>query len=205
MLRIRGEYPTVAGSAHMIPTRCALTAAWYTPILSERKAQRVLDRMKQRLVPIIEDEARRAEFPEYREEYQADASRVRTVGLTVADKVPCQRGSSGCYSPRDNRIFLRRRLFGQPQREMLPFDPFTHATHGSLLHELAHAAARGRPRMGRSHVVGPVLPGVPLQFRRRLWRDVHGDRFIERLAQAAKVWCESEGKSVCNYYCAGRR
>ncbi len=203
--RIRGEYPTVAASYAMCGTRDALRAAWYTPILSENKAQRVFHRMKRRVAALLEEDVRKAEYMDQRGDRMREVQRVRDVELDFADKVPCQRGSTGCYSSKDNRVWFRRHILPDPhplaRRVPTVFDPFTHLTHGALIHELAHAANISEVRVGRSHVVGPIVPGVPLEFRRSMRRDMHGLRFAHRLSQLAKIWCDTEGKSVCDFYC----
>jgi hypothetical protein len=200
--RIRGEYPTVAASMGIHANRCKLEAAWYTPILSEKKTRRTLERLKQRIVPIIQaerDQLDRAGMHDTAGDREHEAERVKHVGLVVSDEVPCGRGASGCYSPRDNKIYFRAKIFRHP--EPTAFDPFSHNTHGALIHELAHAATRGKALV--TTYFFNEAPGV-MSLKQRVRRDVHGARFARRLNQLAQIWCDTEGKAVCDFYC-GRR
>lgn len=202
--RIRGEYPTVAAGLGIRSARCKLEAAWYTPILSEKKARRTLERLKQRLVPILQkerDDLDRAGMRDTAADREHEAERVKHVGLVVADKVPCGRGAAGCYSPKDNKIYFRSQIFDRPRGFQTVFDPFTHNTHGALIHELAHAATRGKATV--TTYFRTEAPGV-ISRQQRIRRDVHGARFVRRLRQLAEIWCETEGKKVCDFYCAPR-
>lgn len=200
--RLRGEYPTVASARYMIPSRCALEVAWTTAIFDERKAKRVFSRMRDRMVKLLGERADVVHGSGNEEILRREQARLYGTEFVIADRVPCGK-STGCWVAGQNTIYFKRSVFAHRPGEYGPLDPFRQLSHGALVHEIAHAATMvpvkvtryfGFPEEGQTS-------GVLVDKYHVHRRQPHGSRFAQRLAQAVRAWCETEGKPVCDFYC----
>lgn len=203
--RLRGEYPTVASSRYMIPSRCALQVAWGTAVFDERKAKRVFSRMRDRMVKLLGERADVVRGSGDEALLRREQDRLRGTEFVIADRVPCGK-STACWVGGQNTVYVKRSLFARRPGEHGPLDPFRQLTHGALVHEIAHASTMppvkvtrylGFPEEGQTS--GTLVDKYHVGRRQP-----HGPRFASRLGQAVRAWCETEGKPVCEHSCSPR-